>query len=160
VENIKSGSKKRLIEVGLEYIFWIRYVAFFIDYLVLKYLLGAILSVIKSFHIPINETPTLVTNSNLFQTGWFSVILINFAVYAVYASITESSKLQTTFGKWFFRLIVTDFSGQRLSFFKALARNILKSLSVITLLGVWIINLNKKRQGLHDIIAGTIVKLR
>lgn len=107
-----------------------------------------------------NDATVLPTNSNLFQTGWLTVILINFAVYAIYASITESSKLQTTIGKWFFRLIVTDFSGQRLSFFKALARNILKSLSVITLFGVWIINLNKKRQGLHDIMAGTIVKLR
>lgn len=77
--------------------------------------------------------------------------------YLLCSSVLECSTLQGTPGKWFFRYKVCDGSENRISFARALARNFLKGFSALTIIGVVMINLTPRRQGLHDLLARTIV---
>jgi len=76
----------------------------------------------------------------------------------LYFSWFESSSYQATPGKMAVGMKVVDLNGERISFGKAIARNILKIISGLILgLGYAIIGFSEKRQGLHDIIVGTTV---
>jgi uncharacterized RDD family membrane protein YckC len=81
-------------------------------------------------------------------------------IFIFYSAISESSRYQSTPGKYFLGLKIWDEDGNRISFLKALSRAVLKVLSALTIIGAWMIDMNKKRQGLHDLVAKTIVKRR
>jgi uncharacterized RDD family membrane protein YckC len=81
-------------------------------------------------------------------------------VIILYSSILESSKLKATIGKWFMRFQVNDLKLNKISFTRALIRNILKIVSIVSIIGVGIIDFTNRRQGLHDLITGTIIKRR
>ena len=85
--------------------------------------------------------------------GFFMILGILF-----YFPTFESSIWQATPGKKLLNLKVTDLDGERIGFGKALIRNWSKALSVLILLiGFLMVAFTKKKQGLHDIIAGTLV---
>ena len=59
------------------------------------------------------------------------------------------------------RLVVLKETGEFLNFFQGLARSFLKLFSVITLgIGFLMIAMTEKKQGLHDLMAGTLVMRR
>lgn len=73
-------------------------------------------------------------------------------------TIAESSKWQASIGKKVVGLKVTDENGERISFGKANGRYWSKILSALILcIGFAMIAFTKKKQGLHDKIAGTLV---
>jgi uncharacterized RDD family membrane protein YckC len=79
-------------------------------------------------------------------------------VNLVYHIIMESSARQGTYGKHLLQIRVCDMEGNRLSPSHAAGRNLAKIFSVLTLfIGYFYIFFNKKQQGLHDIIAGSLV---
>ena len=66
--------------------------------------------------------------------------------------------MQGSLGKHFLGLIVTDTDGMRVTFFRALLRNLAKVTSAATvMIGFLMIAFTKQKQGLHDIIAGCLV---
>lgn len=70
----------------------------------------------------------------------------------------ESSIYQATPGKMAVGMVFVDLEGKRISFGKAIARTLSKIISAIILgIGFYIIGFTAKRQGLHDMMAGTIV---
>jgi uncharacterized RDD family membrane protein YckC len=70
----------------------------------------------------------------------------------------ESSKYQATVGKLALGLKVTDMDGNNLDFVKALVRNICKIISgMIMGIGYIMAGFTDKKQGLHDMIANTLV---
>ncbi len=76
----------------------------------------------------------------------------------VYCAYFESSSWQATPGKKCVGIKVTDLQGNRVSFWRALGRNVAKWLSNITffigyLMCIW----TKKRQCLHDMVTGCLV---
>lgn len=77
--------------------------------------------------------------------------LLTFLVMAMYHTICEFSPLQGSLGKKLFRLTVVDADGRRLSFFRALTRNIGKIVSGTALfIGyLWVLWDNRK-QAWHD----------
>ena len=78
--------------------------------------------------------------------------------YLLYCSLLESSRRQATLGKIALGLKVTGLHGERIGFGRAVARFVARLLSVLTLcLGYLSIVVTKRRQGLHDLIAGTLV---
>lgn len=94
-------------------------------------------------------------------------------IVILYFAIFEASKFQATPGKMVLRLYVTDNQGQRLTFGKALLRELIKQVStvldifipvqltVVTGLfsladGITLIS-NKQRKSIHDFVAGTVV---
>ncbi|MGJ3242827.1 MAG: RDD family protein [Opitutales bacterium] len=88
-------------------------------------------------------------------------LLANLAIFFIqwlYFAIQEAGTKQATWGKRICGIIVTDLNGNRISFWRATGRYFSKILSgLIFLIGYLMILFTQKKQGLHDIIAGTLV---
>jgi uncharacterized RDD family membrane protein YckC len=82
----------------------------------------------------------------------------SFIAPLLYFTLLEYSKWQATIGKLIFRLRVTDVQGRRLSFGRALLRNLAKWVSTLTLgIGYVICGFTPKKRALHDFLAGSVV---
>jgi uncharacterized RDD family membrane protein YckC len=92
-----------------------------------------------------------------FRDGTFFNIIIFLLVWDYFA-FQESSTRKGTVGKQAMNLIVTDLEGNKISFIQATKRFLGKFLAVIPFFaGFFLIFFTKKKQGLHDIIAKTLV---
>jgi uncharacterized RDD family membrane protein YckC len=70
----------------------------------------------------------------------------------------ESSSYQATLGKMICGMKVTDLFGNRISFERATARHFAKWLSGLILgIGYIMVGFTERKQGLHDLLAGTLV---
>jgi uncharacterized RDD family membrane protein YckC len=70
----------------------------------------------------------------------------------------ESSSYQATLGKMVCGMKVTDLSGNRISFERATGRHFAKYLSgLILCIGYIMVGFTERKQGLHDLLAGTLV---
>lgn len=79
-------------------------------------------------------------------------------VWGLYYGFMESSRYQATLGKQLMGLQVTTNQGERLTFLNAFSRFLAGYISVIPLgLGFFMIGWTKKKQGLHDILANSLV---
>lgn len=98
--------------------------------------------------------------SGLTSTGT-SLALMS-AVAVVYGIVFEGSALQGTVGKVLTGTVVTDWSGGRIRWSVAIQRNLAKILTGLVpfSLGYTMIFWTKKRQALHDKLAGTLVYKR
>jgi len=73
----------------------------------------------------------------------------------------ESSRSQATPGKLLMHIVVTDMIGNKPTFARVTLRHFAKFVSgLVILIGFLMIGLTKKRQGLHDRIAGCLVLLQ
>ena len=89
------------------------------------------------------------------QGGYYLFYLVLGWIYYAYL---ESSPEQSTFGKRALGLVVTDVYGNRLDFTRASIRYVGRIVSTVILyLGFVLIAFSDKKQGLHDMIAGTLV---
>jgi uncharacterized RDD family membrane protein YckC len=85
-------------------------------------------------------------------------ILIITALTWLYFAACESSAWQATVGKLALGIRVTDMQGQRISFPRALARYPAKYLSAFLFgVGFLMVAWTQRKQGLHDMLAGTLV---
>lgn len=76
----------------------------------------------------------------------------------LYFAVCESSAWQATIGKLALGIRVTDLQGKRISFLRALGRYGAKFISaIILLIGFIMVAFTRRKQGLHDLIAGTLV---
>ena len=76
----------------------------------------------------------------------------------LYYPLQESSSAQATFGKRALGIFVTDTQGRPISFWRSLGRNVGKLLSTLLLfVGYLMIAFTARKQGLHDMLAGTLV---
>ena len=90
----------------------------------------------------------------MFGVTW----VISRAVDILYHSFMESSKFQGSVGKIALGMKVTDLSGGKIDFVKALIRNVCKIVSgAIILIGYIMAGFTDKKQALHDMIASTLV---
>jgi uncharacterized RDD family membrane protein YckC len=79
----------------------------------------------------------------------------------LYFSLLESSRWQGTPGKSLLRLYVVDLKGHRLTWSRATGRNLAKYLSNLTVgVGHLMCGFTKKKQALHDVLAGCLVLRR
>ena len=84
--------------------------------------------------------------------------LIGLVIGIGYFAGLESSSWQATVGKKALGIIVTDLNGNRISFGRALGRYFAKILSsLILLIGYIMVAFTEKKQGLHDMLASTLV---
>jgi uncharacterized RDD family membrane protein YckC len=137
--------------------FWLRFVAALIDGIALSAamfifgLLGGIFGV----------SLTSLARPDATAKMWGAVgflQLIAFVGVWLYFALMESSAWQATLGKKVLGLYVTDLEGRRLGFGRATGRYFAKAISNFTLLiGYIIAGFTKKKQALHDIIAGCLV---
>ena len=148
--------------------FWLRFVAYVIDYIIIYtvqiFLVVPILAVVG-----INFASGMSNADNMSEAEMFGMIagmvgamgatiVLTFALIVLYYTIMETSKFQATVGKLAVGLKVTDSNGEKLDFTKALIRNLCKIISsMILFIGYIMAGFTEKKQGLHDIIAGTLV---
>lgn len=77
----------------------------------------------------------------------------------LYEAFLESSSYQATLGKMIFGMKVTDLQGNRISFGRATGRHFAKILSAMVFgVGFIMVGFTERKQGLHDILAGTLVR--
>jgi len=115
--------------------FWIRVVATIIDWIIVSAGTGIIVAVSFGGAFPI-----------VFVADW------------LYSAFMTSSEWQATIGKKVFNLAVTDIRGQRISFARATGRHFAKWISALLLfIGYIMVAFTERKQGLHDLIAETLV---
>lgn len=96
--------------------------------------------------------------SSLFPHYTTIRLILSFFTSLLYFSIFESSTHQATPGKMALGIIVTDIAGQRISFGRAVGRELSKIINWLTLgLGFLTIGFTAEKRGIHDYIAGTLV---
>lgn len=143
--------------------FWKRLMAAILDLLFVVVIGGPVSIVLGLLLGAVTGTITGLQDNNAFLPAFMSaVIFFIVGVFLVlrflYFAIMESSPYQATFGKKLIGIKVTDMYGRRISFPRAALRNLAKILSsMVYYLGYLMIGFTRKKQGLHDLIAGCLV---
>ena len=102
-------------------------------------------------------TPFMQAYEHFYSGMWLYVLLTTVLTW-LYFAFCESSAWQATVGKLALGIRVTDMQGARISFPRALGRYLAKYLSAIILcIGFIMVAFTRRKQGLHDLIAGTLV---
>ena len=160
--------------------FWIRVVAYLIDSIVIWALLAllGLLLVPPSLSVSIfDQQPIsgsggdyrisyiqpadytiLSTTPHVHWNGNGLFELVSLLLPAAYFIVCEASSLQATPGKIACRMRVTDLYGNRITLMRAAGRYFGKYLSALILgFGFLMVMWTQRKQGLHDILAGTCV---
>jgi len=149
IENSETVIKKQEDKLFVKYAgFWRRFVAIFIDSIITS-ILYAIINFINYFVYALYSYTlySSLTATLLFSTLWW-----------IYFATLESSSKQATIGKMALGIIVTDYNGNRISFGRATGRHFGKILSYLIFgIGYLMAGFTKRKQALHDIIAGCLV---
>lgn len=148
--------------------FWKRVAAFILDFIILLIPNTIILKLMggeaaqETMHQAIlaagTDSNALMAAYMQYYSAVFPAILIWYAVVLLYFAILESTPLQATIGKLALGIRVTDGRGARLSFLHALGRSAARYLSyIIFCIGFLFAAWTSRKQGLHDLIANTLV---
>jgi uncharacterized RDD family membrane protein YckC len=134
--------------------FWIRVLAYLIDSLVMM-AVSCPLGILLGLGV-VAVGGDQNSDSALFTNGFSNVLSI--VIGWLYSGLLESSSWQATVGKKVLGLKVTDLDGNRISFGRATGRYFAQILSgLICFIGFIMVAFTEKKQGLHDIMAGTLV---
>jgi len=143
--------------------FWVRVLALIIDAIIVSFLTTP-LSLMIMFSTGLRGA--FMRNHGEFnpadialQAGAIALLVCaTVAIKAIYEAALTSSSRQATVGKMALGLRVTDLNGQRITFARALGRFFAKYISSLTLgIGYVMAGFTERKQGLHDMIAGTLV---
>jgi len=148
--------------------FWLRLVAYTIDYIIIyvvqSFIFIPVLGLMGiSFASKMDDMGTMSDAETMGMVASMIAVagataLLTTVIALLYWSLMESSKYQATVGKIALGLKVTDLDGNSLDFVKSLIRNVCKIISgMILFIGYIMAGFTEKKQGLHDIIAGTLV---
>lgn len=125
--------------------FWIRFAAHLVDGFVIGFIT---LLIGVAIVLAVNLGP-----SSIDLLGWVIVL-----VGQIYHAYFVSSRRMATPGKRLCGVYVTDLDGRRLTFGRALWRNVASFFSYATLyLGFMMAGVTERKQALHDKLAGTLV---
>ena len=148
--------------------FWKRVVAYIIDAIVLyipNLLImtafggGAAETALQQSLLGAGQDPQamLAAYSHYYEAMRAAIGLTSLLAW-LYFAVCESSSWQATIGKLAMGIRVTDLQGQRISFPRALGRYAAKLLSTLLLLiGFLMVAWTHRKQGLHDMLANTLV---
>jgi len=148
--------------------FWKRVAAYILDAIIL-YIPGMLIqkmmggdaaeAAMKQAQLASPGDPqVMLTALSQFYSTMLPAILIITVITWLYFAICESSVWQATVGKLALGIRVTDMHGQRISFPRALGRYPAKYLStLIFCIGFLMVAWTRRKQGLHDLIASTLV---
>jgi len=134
--------------------FWIRVVAAIIDAILVRVVFVPIGAILGFGGIAMGGL--IHPGFHLFHGPFVFLILCGSWLYEAFM---ESSSYQATVGKMIFGMKVTDLYGNRISFARATGRHFAKILSgMILCIGFIMVGFTERKQGLHDMIAGTLVR--
>jgi uncharacterized RDD family membrane protein YckC len=134
--------------------FWRRFVALLIDSMLAGaagLLIGFLIGIVVA-----------ASGGDDISSGWSALINVaSVAGWFLYYALMESSSHQATVGKIALGIEVTDLAGDRLSFGRALGRDLAKLISAIILyIGFILAAFTERKQALHDMIASALVVKR
>ena len=156
IANALPAASRPVVYAG----FWIRGLAFVLDGLLIVIVFVAVILV------PLMELGAIPANAPYtwfmaFNRQTIAIRLLAFMLSWLYFATMESSRRQATIGKKALGLVVTDFDGQRISFNRALWRDLLKIVfGMIFYFGFLFAAFMPRKQALHDILGKTLVLKR
>ena len=134
-----------------------RVLAIFIDVIILTVvgtIFGGIVGAIIKVRLVLSGTDPVIIPYISRYIG----LTINSILQLLYFTILQSSPLQATVGKMALGIIVTDETGNRISYMRATGRYFAKTFSVLTLcIGFMMAGFTERKRALHDMIASTYV---
>jgi len=147
--------------------FWIRFVAYILDYIVIgmiESLLVLPLLIVMGLQVTfwdqladLEKGDTDMIIATLISAGsgvYLSILMLTWLYFAIF----QSGPRQATPGKMILGLIVVDANGARLSFARASLRYFSKYISsAVLMMGYIIAGISPRKQALHDMIANTYV---
>jgi uncharacterized RDD family membrane protein YckC len=149
-----------------------RFFAFIIDAIMLLILMtvaatffGLVQGVKYFYYITVQRAPiSVLTEAGTSEAALTPIVAALGVLFIIipwlYFAGFECSRGQGTPGKTLLRIVVTDKDGNRISFARATLRHFFKYISaLIIFIGFIMIGLTRKRQGLHDRVAGCLVLL-
>jgi uncharacterized RDD family membrane protein YckC len=138
--------------------FWIRVVAFIIDAIIVRVVVAPVGIMFGSLGLAGGMMRGFPHRGLAILGGGVTFILLVFGNW-LYEAFMESSSYQATLGKMIFGMKVTDLNGNRISFERATGRHFAKWLSgLILCIGYIMVGFTERKQGLHDLLAGTLVR--
>lgn len=138
--------------------FWIRVVAVIIDSIILRVVVTPVAMVFTALGFAGWMVPGFPHHGLTLLGGGVTFILSIFGSW-LYEALMESSSYQATLGKMILGMKVTDLEGRRISFERATGRHFAKWLSAMILgIGFIMVGFSERKQGLHDLLAGTLVR--
>ncbi len=153
---------ERAREQALQGGFWVRVGAFLLDLVIVMSPL-IVSRIILGADDPFFEYTELTTD----QEFEFSFMLTTAGILTLaliwwpYEALMTSSRHRATLGKMALGLVVLDDRKRRLTFGRATGRHFAKYLSYLTLcIGYVMVAFTKRKRGLHDMVAGTLVVKR
>ena len=138
--------------------FWIRFVAYFIDGLVLMVPVAIICAI---FFVVLGVTwDEDEENQGAIIAGVFALAGVLIVISWLYEALMTSSERGATLGKMAFGLRIVRADGARLSFGRATARHFLKTMITPLVpfgIGYLLAAFTDRKRALHDIMADTLV---
>ncbi len=136
--------------------FWKRFAAYIIDRMILTaavfvcaMVIGIIVAARGNTGKPDDAAAAFVL------IGFYGIPYVGYVFYCV---LMESSRHQATLGKMALGIVVTDLEGRRISAGRAFGRLFAALLNSLTLTIGWMMaGWTERKQGLHDLVAGTLV---
>lgn len=134
--------------------FWARAVAYMIDYFILTFIVAAFFILLALVAVLLGlEEPVSDTVSGLLG---LTIIIFSFVGRWLYFALQHSSDHEATLGMRAMGFHIEGEHGEQISFAQASGRYFAGILStLIFYIGYFMIGWTRKKQGLHDIIAGT-----
>ena len=138
--------------------FWIRVVALIIDAIIVRVVIAPVGMIFGGLGLAGGMMRGFPHRGLAILGGGVTFILLVFGNW-LYEAFMESSSYQATLGKMIFGMKVTDLNGNRISFERATGRHFAKWLSgLILCIGYIMVGFTERKQGLHDLLAGTLVR--
>ncbi|GLQ92952.1 RDD family protein [Dyella acidisoli] len=148
--------------------FWIRVTAYFIDCVVMYIpctLLGMLFGTQAKQEALLQQTqnmspddPATLHALTHFYAGMGGYLLAATLAWWIYSALCESSAWQATVGKLAVGIRVTDLQGKRINLARAVGRYGAQLISAFLFcIGYLMVAFTRRKQGLHDLIASTLV---
>lgn len=152
----ESKKQQRYVNAG----FWRRVRAAIVDWFgcfIAQFVIGFLWGFVIGVWLGANGlSPSQITAT--FEDWMILFFALGIMVHWLYFTVSESSGWQATFGKRVVGIRVVDEEGRRIGFGRANARYWSKICSYSIFFGGYIMaGFTNKKQGLHDMIAGTLV---
>lgn len=152
--------------------FWRRFVASLIDLLILIVITGTaaaylglgegwrmLLMILRRQQVMFDDG--YVTTSLIPMPVGTFLLVVFILIPWIYFAALESSRNQATLGKMACRVVVSDLNGKQITFARATLRHFSKYISAaLFFAGFLSIGYTRYHQGLHDVIAATLVWYR
>jgi uncharacterized RDD family membrane protein YckC len=162
VDAVTGERKPTAAEVlGTNYAgFWLRAAGYAIDFAVgvsVVFGVTVLYAAIDAADWPVRD-PLGAEGGEMSDTAAAVFFALIFLTYALYITLTMASRRMATPGMRAVGIIATDIRGERVSFVRAVARFFAVFLSSYALgIGFLLMPFTKRRQMLHDLIAGTVI---